>query len=74
MYNDHHKDHDFKPHQYNHYGQTQITNAIKHDLQYVPPWLIVKYIQKIQGEMYFLNRADVIRLEKEGRITLVRQK
>ena len=56
-------------------GITSVTNAIKFDRETlgIPGWLIVKYITKINGSMYYLNFSDVIKLEAEGKISYIQQ-
>ena len=51
-----------------------IVDSIEQDLETIPAWLIVKYITKIQGEVYWLSAVDKLKLHKEGYIRLLKAK
>lgn len=60
------------PYDHNVYGQKMIVDSIEQDLESVPAWLIVKYITKIQGEVYWLTPVDLLKLHKQGYIKLLK--
>ena len=62
------------PYDHNVYGQKMIVDSIEQDLETIPAWLIVKYITKIQGEVYWLSAVDKLKLHKEGYIRLLKAK
>ena len=60
------------PYTHNLHGQKMIVDSIEQDIGTVPAWLIVKYITKIQGEVYWLTPVDLLKLHKEGWIKLLK--
>ncbi len=60
------------PYKHNVLGQKMIVNSIKEDLEIIPDWLIVKYITRIQGEVYWLTPVDLMKLSKEGYIKILK--
>ena len=62
------------PYRHNYYGQEMITSAIAFDLQFMPPWLVAKYIGKIEGDVYRITLGDLLKLQKDGWIKIVRAK
>jgi len=64
-----------KPYYHLDLGIKSVTDIIEFDRDKLglPGWLIVKYITKVDGDMYHLTYEDVIRLEAEGKITYVQK-
>ncbi len=62
------------PYIHNLSGQKLIVDSINQDLETIPPWLIVKYITKIEGEVYWLTPVDKLKLYREGYIKLLKAK